>query len=219
MWLGGCSGTLATILAGVNPEGVQRILQEWPPELPAPIQIQDYQQLGLTIAVDFAEKVGIDRLLNAVAARHFATSGRPVLVIDSGTATTVDRVSAEGVFEGGAILPGLELSGLALHHYTALLPQILPEELSPAGVAPQPLGRNTRDAIRSGLFWGQVGAVRELIRKLSSREVKPVVLVTGGAAPLLVPQLQDDFEIHSEEYLPLKGLALVGCRLGYSSQP
>ena len=92
----------------------------------------------------------------------WSTDGRPAIIVDSGTATTVDAVDADGVFLGGAILPGFGLLARSLQRYTALLPLITLEEL---GTGPPPaVGRDTTAAIKSGLFFGQLGAVRELVR-------------------------------------------------------
>ncbi len=85
-------------------------------------------------------------------------------MIDVGSSVAVDLVSAEGAFEGGAILPGIAMSARALHDYTDLLPQIPMSEL---GVPPAALGTATIPALRSGLYWGAVGAMRELIARLS----------------------------------------------------
>jgi type III pantothenate kinase len=137
-------------------------------------------------------------------------TGEPVIIVDSGTATTVDLVGADGVFAGGAILAGFELSALALHRYTALLPLVPPSDLK--GTDPAPVGKNTRDAIRSGLFWGHIGAVKELVARLGqSQATVPQVILTGGAAALLAPHLPG--RVRSESNLPLKGLAIVAGHL------
>lgn len=205
------ANTRRAAIAGVNPAGVERLLADWPHSLwPAPAVIRGPESLGLTIRVDFPDKVGIDRLLNAVAANVIRPADRPAIVIDTGTATTVDLVSADGAFEGGAILPGFELSARALHQYTALLPFVPPVELA---AAPPPLGRNTRDAIAAGVYWGQIGAVRELLSRISTSVLQDAAIVlTGGAAPLLAPHLARP-DARLEPDLPLKGLAVVACRV------
>lgn len=205
----GKGAPISSIIAGVNPSGVQRILDEWPAELSAPRVIRDFRKLGLPVLVDFPEKVGIDRLLNGVAANAWRPADEGAVVVDSGTATTVDRISPAGAFEGGAILPGLELAGRALHEYTALLPLIAPEELVRGEADPAALGKNTQDAIRSGVYWGQIGAIRELVRRLTPVGTRLNLLVTGGAAQLLATHLQDLGHVCVEEHLPLKGLWLV----------
>ena len=123
-----------------------------------------------------------------------------MIVVDSGTATTVNFISKDGIFRGGAILPGLEMSAKALHHYTAVLPVVPVQELG--GELPVAPGRNTREAIRNGLFWGQVGAIRELVVQTCRNERLPEpdfsgennvpdsvwMILTGGGGPVLSPQ-------------------------------
>jgi type III pantothenate kinase len=195
------------ILGGVNPRGRDKVLDGWPTTCwPAPVVLDNPFVLPLTINVDSPRTVGVDRLLNAVAANVIRPPATAMIIIDSGTATTVDVVSTSGAFEGGAILPGFQLCSRALHQYTALLPRIANDEL--AGAAPRPLGKNTRDAIRSGLFWGQLGAVKELLQHLGGQlPGVPFTVVTGGAGRLLVPQLPH--AVH-EPFLALQGLAIVG---------
>ena len=196
-----------TVLGGVNPRGCDKVLDGWPATgWPDPVVLDNPFVLPLTINVDSPRTVGVDRLLNAVAANIIRPPDRAMIIIDSGTATTVDVVSVAGAFEGGAILPGFQLCSRALHQYTALLPRIANDEL--AGQPPEPLGKNTRDAIRSGLFWGQLGAVKELLQYLGRQlPGEPFLVVTGGAGRLLAPQLPQ--AVH-EPFLALQGLAIVG---------
>ena len=205
-WQSATSNWLPAVIAGSNPNGVERLKSAWPNSLgPAPRTIANTDEFPLSIRVDEPRRVGIDRLLNAVAVNELRSEKRPAVIVDSGTATTVDVVSADGAFAGGAILPGLALSAKALHEYTALLPLVSVPELGQA--IPEPLGRNTRAAIRSGLFWGQVGAVRELIEREIG--VDADVFVTGGGGALLASFLpQARFEPH----LPLQGLILLAGR-------
>jgi type III pantothenate kinase len=210
-WAEHASGRVTVVvLGGVNPRGRDKVLDGWPATCwPTPVVLDNPFVLPLTIAVDSPRAVGVDRLLNAIAANVIRPSGKAMIIIDSGTATTVDVVSAQGAFEGGAILPGFQLCSRALHQYTALLPRIANDEL--AGPPPQPLGKNTRDAIRSGLFWGQLGAVKELVHHLRQQlPDEPMIVVTGGAGRLLAPQFPA--ALH-EPYLALQGLAIVGQQL------
>ena len=163
--------------------------------------IRDRTSISVSVDVDFPEKVVLDRLLNAVAANAMRPPNRPVIVIDSGTATTVNFISREGVFCGGAILPGLEMSAKALHHYTAVLPLLPVQDLG--GEPPVAPGRNTREAIRIGLFWGQIGAIREIVHQFciqqrlrppdysgdSDSADSPWLILTGGGGPVLSSQL------------------------------
>jgi type III pantothenate kinase len=197
-------------VASVNPAGTEALLAGWPQTgWPPPRVIAGPAALPLSIEVEFPERVGIDRLLNAVAGNRLRPADRALVVVDSGTATTVDLVTAAGAFAGGAILPGLALASRSLHHYTALLPLIPTEEL--AGEPPEALGRSTRAALRSGIFWGQVGAVKELIARLSERiEPPPTVLLTGGAGQLLAPHLPPAPQWLP--FLPLQGLATIAAQ-------
>jgi type III pantothenate kinase len=210
-WTKQATGVVSlVVLGGVNPRGRDKVLDGWPATCwPTPVVLDNPFVLPLEIRVDSPRAVGIDRLLNAIAANVIRPSGKAMIIVDSGTATTVDVVAADGAFEGGAILPGFQLCSRALHQYTALLPRIANDEL--AGPPPLPLGKNTRDAIRSGLFWGQLGAVKELVCHLRQQlPDEPMTVVTGGAGRLLAPQLPK--AIH-EPYMALQGLAIVGQRL------
>lgn len=176
------------VASSVNPRELARILSEWPIELwPLPVVIPS---AGLPIAnlTRYPEKVGTDRLLKAIAANLIRMPDQPIIVVDSGTATTVDWITARGEFLGGAILPGLELASKALHEYTAQLPLIDTRELSSV---PQAIGQDTVGALQSGLFWGHVGAVHELTQRMAREQGNqpPEILVTGGAGKLLAEQL------------------------------
>ena len=110
-----------------------------------------------------------------------AEKNHAAVVVDVGTAITVDLVSDEGVFLGGAILPGIAMAARALHTFTDLLPWI---DMSELLAAPPALGTTTHDALRSGLFWGAVGAIRQLIVELAARyDDRCDVFLTGGASP------------------------------------
>ena len=129
---------------------------------------------------------------------------RPILV-DTGSAITVDFVSADGVFRGGAIMPGIDMSARALHEFTDLLPLVSLNEL---GASPPALGISTVTAIRSGLYWGAVGGIRELIARLSASLAQPPALfLTGGAAAHLAGVL--GLEARYEPHLVLSGVALA----------
>jgi type III pantothenate kinase len=144
-----------------------------------PLEIADHATIPIESRVPEPDRVGSDRLLDAYAAARL--HGTPVIVVDLGTATTVDGVDANGAFVGGAILPGIELSMRALAHGTAQLPHVRVSQLPPA------IGRNTREAIGSGVVLGQVGAVRELVERIAV-ELNPTdlaratVVVTGGTS-------------------------------------
>lgn len=154
-------------------------------------QILTYRDLPLEVRVEFPERVGLDRLAAAVAGK-FLAHRRPAIVVDAGTAITVDLVSADGAFEGGVILPGFRLTAQALAAGTNQLPLA---SFTGQDQPPPVVGKNTDGAIRSGLFWGAVGAVREVIERMSAGlSEQPHVFVTGGdlrhLAPLVSPHSQ-----------------------------
>ena len=194
------------VAAGVNPSRLEHLVAAWPVGLgQKPVVIEHADRLPLTVNVEAPDRVGIDRLLIAVAANNVRSQRQAAIVISSGTATTIDLISRDGAFEGGAILPGYDLCGRALRHETALLPLVEAFELQ--GDVPA-LGKSTQGAIRSGLYWGQLGAVREIVAQLSrGLSAEPLLLLTGGAAPLLQAELGPR-AIHYP-YLALQGLALL----------
>lgn len=213
------AGRLPAVLAGSHPQRTS--------ELTTGLQangwkhvwtLTDRSLIPLTIDVDAPGKVGIDRLLNAVAANVVRPAHRPAMVIDTGTAAHVDFVDQNGRFCGGAIFPGFALSAQALHHYTALLPLLTVPEL--ANDPPVAVGRNTADAIRSGVYWGHAGALKEVMsqmcreRSLScpswdqpdTDSAAPWLLLTGGGAPFLQPIFPFVRQVPS---LALYGLVIV----------
>ena len=190
-------------MASVNP-GRAATLRAW---LEAsghhPVLIQDFAALPLRVDVDEPARVGIDRLLSATAA-HRREPGRSLIVVAAGTAVTVDFVTAGGIFQGGAIFPGFGTMLHSLHQQTAQLPAIaLTEPVS------RIVGRNTGEAMRSGVFAAVVGGIAFLAERgrptLGDRE--PKLFVTGGDGPLLQGQLP--FEAEFVPTLTLEGIRLT----------
>ncbi|MBX9788414.1 MAG: type III pantothenate kinase [Pirellulales bacterium] len=161
--------------------------------------------LPLAVELPRPDMVGIDRLLGAVAANALREPSRPAAIVHLGSAITVNFVSASGAFCGGAILPGIAMSARALHEFTDLLPLVELEQLADP---PSALGTSTPHAIESGVFWGAIGAARELIARLGNdTAVAPQVFLTGGAAASVASLLAPD-----ASYLPhlvLSGVALA----------
>lgn len=180
--------------------------------------LSDRAAIPLAIDVDQPDKVGIDRLLNAVAANVLRPKNRAAIIIDTGTAATIDLVSADGRFQGGAILPGFAMSAEALHHYTELLPLLTVKEL--ANDPPTAAGRNTYDAIRSGVYWGHAGALKEVVTQICRQHgmtvpdwhgphdepSSPWLLLTGGGAPFLALEFPD---VECVPSLALYGLVIA----------
>jgi type III pantothenate kinase len=120
--------------------------------------------LPLEVRLDRPDMVGVDRLVDAVAVNRLRDCGRPAVIVDVGSAITVDWVSADGAFRGGAILPGMAMSARAMHEFTDRLPLV--DVTGFADSPPPALGTATESAMQSGLFWGAVGAIRQLIKQL-----------------------------------------------------
>ncbi|WKZ19106.1 MAG: type III pantothenate kinase [Candidatus Jettenia sp. CY-1] len=138
--------------------------------------------IPVLVLTDYPERVGIDRLVNAVAA--FKRTKDWTIIIDAGTAITIDVINNTGAFIGGIIAPGIDISSKALHNYTALLPEISVHK--PKHI----LGKRTEEAINSGIYWGTVGMVNKLINMLYDElKCKPRILATGGNASMLAQEI------------------------------
>lgn len=171
----------------------------------ADFRVLSHDDLPLTVEVDYPDRVGVDRLAAAVGANALRDAGRPAIVVDSGTAITVDLLDTSGVFQGGAILPGVRLASKMLHERTDVLPEI---SLEPGDPPPPACGRNTQAALESGLFWGAVGAVKELIAQLSQPlSARPHVFLSGGDGKLIATVLGEQATYVS--HLALRGAALA----------
>jgi type III pantothenate kinase len=169
------------VLTGVHPrarDGLADWLRRRGEQVRAVLQARE---LPLRVELEKPDHAGIDRLLNAVAVNGRRRSGCPAVIVDAGSAVTVDLVDCDGAFRGGAILPGLRLMARSLHDYTALLPLI---DL-PVDVPPYP-GAATRSALEVGIFWAVAGGIQGLIDvyRRDSR-VEPEIYLTGGDAELL----------------------------------
>lgn len=170
--------------------------------------------LGLAIRTRHPEEVGADRLVNAVAA--YEAFGGPLLVLDFGTATTVDAVSSKGEYLGGAIAPGVAISMEALVARTAKLPRI--EMARPAS----PIGDSTLEAMRSGVYYATLGATRELCLRLGDAlkrrdGAQPKVVATGGLSFWLPTE---ELGIHAVlPHLTLEGLRMIWMRNRRPARP
>jgi type III pantothenate kinase len=172
-------------------------------DVPAVI-VEPGVKTGVPVRMDNPKEVGSDRIINALASVHLY--GGPVIVVDFGTATTFDAVSAKGEYVGGAIAPGIEISVDALSVRGAQLHKV--ELIRPRNV----IGKNTVEALQSGIihgFAGQVdGLVSRMSRELSDDPDQVTVVATGGLAPLVLDEARC-----IDEYEPW--LTLIGLRLVY----
>jgi type III pantothenate kinase len=140
-------------------------------------------ETGVQIRTDNPAEPGADRIANTAAVHRLY--GGPAIVLDLGTATTFDVVSEAGDYLGGAIAPGLGISAEALVKRTAQLPKV---ELTPP---PRVIGRNTVGAMQSGLVFGYLGLVKELVQRLKDEQGgSPKVIATGGMAELVAEWTQ-----------------------------
>jgi type III pantothenate kinase len=158
----------------------------------------------MPILYDNPAEVGADRIVNAIAAYEaFGRAAKlPLIVCDFGTATTLDAVSANGEYLGGAICPGVTISADALFQRAARLPRI--DVRKPATA----IGRTTVGAMESGLFYGYVGMVEGLVRRMTQElGGKALCVATGGLATVIAPEtaLIDHVDID----LTLQGLRIV----------
>jgi type III pantothenate kinase len=166
--------------------------------------------IPIPVHVPHPERVGADRLLDAFAALRL--HGAPVIVVDLGTATTVDAVDASGAFVGGAIAAGLELGLAALASGTARLPRV------PAAMPERAIGRDTSEALQSGAVLGHIGLVRELTERIAAEltgddGARPQVVVTGGLSAAPWSSALPGVDVIDPE-LTLKGLALLHAEVG-----
>lgn len=157
---------------------------------------------GLRIDYDEPARTGVDRLAAAAAAHRATPAGWAAVVVDAGTALTVDAIAAEGTFLGGTIAPGLRLGLNALSAGTSFLPQVELAATTPL------LGKNTADGLRSGALHGSAALVEGLCARMAAALDSPVaIFLTGGDALLLQPHIA---AVHTcDPDLVLRGLALA----------
>ena len=171
----GMNGPFNWAAAGVHPARLDRFAA-WATARGDCVRVLTHADIPLTIDVDEPAKVGIDRLLGAVAARLRTPAGSPCITVDVGTAVTVNLTDAGGTFRGGAILPGPHLMALALTRNTAALPPVEVSEVP----APPPVGRNTEGAIRTGIAAAVQGGVGVLVNRFAVFHPSPYLFLTGG---------------------------------------
>lgn len=173
-----------------------------------PLLVDTSCLVGVQINVDDPTAVGADRIANALGALECV--GAPCIIVDFGTATTFDVVAPDGAFEGGIISPGLLVSARALFEHTAKLPHI--ELAEPHCV----VGKNTRDAMLSGIVFGYVELVDGLVRRIKRDGYDNAKVVsTGGMSPM-ISHLSCEIGCNIPD-LTLRGLLIIGRKNGYGA--
>jgi type III pantothenate kinase len=170
----------------------------------APLNVEAAVNAGMPILYENPAEVGADRVVNGIAAyeEYGRGANRAVIVVDFGTATTFDAISAEGEYLGGVICPGPQISADALFQRAARLPRI--EVRKPDRV----IGRTTVGSMQSGLFWGYVDMVQGLVRRMRDELGGTVAVVaTGGLAASVAPETT--VIDHVDPELTLRGLRIV----------
>lgn len=194
---------IGSVVPPVSPTFVEAGRQLFPAAA-APLLANAEHALKAGVKIDYPNpgEIGVDRLLNCVAVLHRFHA--PAVVVDFGTATTFDVISADGAFVGGAIAPGVVTNLEALALKTARLPKV---ELA---APPSAIGKSTGQAIQSGLVLGAAaqveGMVARIARALGLAE-RPLVIATGGLAQLIAPNTHAIDEV--EPFLTLDGLRLL----------
>jgi len=158
--------------------------------------------LELDVIIDYYDptEVGADRLANAIAIRQLTTDA--AIVVDFGTATTFDIITADGHYRGGAIAPGVRTSSENLFRRAALLHGVRMQAPESA------IGRSTDEALRSGIIYGAAGQVDAIVRRLSSEMGEtPVVIATGGLAETIAPLSETIDRVEPD--LTLLGLSII----------
>ena len=168
-----------------------------------PLKVAPGVKTGIDIRYENPREVGADRIANAVAVQ--SQYGGPSIVVDFGTATTFDVVSADGDYAGGAILPGVGLSTEALFEHAARLPRI---DLSRPIRA---VGRNTVESMRAGIIYGFAGSIDAVVARIEG-EIGAArrIIATGGWAGLIAPECQRVDEV--DPNLTLEGLRIIYMR-------
>jgi type III pantothenate kinase len=178
---------------------MRQMLATYHSDVPTVI-VEPGTKTGVPVLTDNPKEVGADRIVNTIAAHRIY--GGPCIVVDFGTSTNLDVVSAQGEFLGGALAPGVEISIEALAARAAQLRKV--ELVRPRSA----IGKNTVEALQSGALYGFAGQVDGLVRRIED-EIGAVtaVIATGGLAPIVVPE--SERITHHDPDLTLVGLRLV----------
>jgi type III pantothenate kinase len=201
----GFSAVTGTVIACVVPPlqvALRQMVARW---LPVPlVMVEPGIRTGMPVLVDNPKEVGADRVADAIAA--FERYGGPTIVVDFGTATNFEVVSAKGEYLGGVLFPGVEISLNGLTSRAALLPRV--DMVPPRSV----LGKNTVEQLQAGIFYGFGAVVEGVCARLKEVVGPATVVATGGLAPVVMPATT--VIDHYEPWLTLYGLRTIYQRNG-----
>ena len=187
------------IVAGVHPKRRDALVAWLEKRCDSVRLLISAKELPIQVEVEQPDKVGIDRLFNAVAANRRRQEHVAAILVDAGSAVTVDYLDGNGTFRGGAIFPGFRLMASALHEHTALLPIV---EMDESVLVP---GTSTIPAMQAGIFHAVLGGIERLIAEYQHRYPTPFeVFLTGGDAPRLAPRLHHHAHLWPE--MTLEGI-------------
>ena len=189
------------IIGGVQPAVRERFVAWLRSQNAMVVVLDSHRRLPIEVDVDAPERVGLDRLFNAIAVAARMEQGRAALIVDAGSAVTVDLLDETHAFAGGVIFPGLRLMATSLHEHTAQLPQIDVARL------PALPARNTADAIEAGVAHAVLGGIERVVQFLFSEHTNALVYLTGGDAAFLAPHLAMPHVV--EPLLTLDGIRLA----------
>lgn len=190
-------------VASTVPQALRELrvmLRRYYPAVPA-VLVAPGVRTGVQLAIDNPREVGADRIVNTHAA--FQMYGGPAIIVDFGTSTNIDAISARGEFLGGAFAPGIDISIDALATRAAQLQKV--EAVKPRNV----IGKNTVECLQSGIVYGFAGQVDGLVRRIGEQLNEPLqaVIATGGLAPVVISESAT--VTHYEPMLTLIGLRMI----------
>jgi type III pantothenate kinase len=188
------------VLSSVVPNATQQLREMVNRYFPFDaVVVEPGVKTGVPVLTDNPREVGADRIVNALAA--FTKYGGPAVVVDFGTATTFDVVSAKGELLGAVIAPGLQVAAKALFEQTARLPLV--ELVAPRSA----VGKNTVESVQSGIVFGYASMVDGMVARIEAELGEATVIATGGLAPVVIEQCRT--VDHHDPWLTLEGLRMV----------
>lgn len=204
------SGSVPVVICSVNRPALKQVVHEIQSLGFQQLEVLSYDRLEMSIGLKNPEKVGIDRLVAAYLGKHFLEGqSSPAVIVDAGSAVTVDLLDADGAFCGGMIYPGPGLASWSLSSKTDALPFLQIPDVQ--GQLPDSVGRDTKEAIEKGLFFSQLSGIKGCVGAICESKLirgtnAPVVLASGGGLEPFKDFLPEDWILRSN--LVLDGLAV-----------